>query len=62
MKPEGDALVVGFSRTVVDQKLDLTLRALQQRGGTIIAVESEQATLLDALESYESEGAEGAAT
>ena len=59
---EAGAFVVSFSRTAADQKLDLTLRALQQSGGTIIAVESEQATLLDALESYESEDEREATT
>ena len=62
VQAEANTFAVAFSRQAGDQNLDLTLRALQQRAGTIIAVECEQATLLDALESYESEGAEEAAT
>ena len=45
--------VLKFSRAVDDEKLDLVLRVLQGTGAVIRAVESEQATLLNVLESYE---------
>ena len=37
-----------------DERLDAALRALQETGGTILSVETERATLLEVLESYES--------
>lgn len=45
---------VSFTRQVNDHQLDEMLRRLQSRGGRIIDVETERATLLDVLEQYES--------
>ncbi|HLA11975.1 MAG TPA: ABC transporter ATP-binding protein [Pyrinomonadaceae bacterium] len=48
-------LVVSFSRRRDDKLLDRAVRSLQQVGATVIAIESEQPTLLDVLERYEAE-------
>jgi ABC-2 type transport system ATP-binding protein len=52
---EPGSLVFSFSRRAGDDRLDAALRAIQRQGGKVIAIESERPTLLDALESYESE-------
>ncbi|HVS20353.1 MAG TPA: ABC transporter ATP-binding protein [Pyrinomonadaceae bacterium] len=51
-----DECVVKFSREAGDKMLDGVLRVLQQSGAVICAVETERATLLDVLESYEQDG------
>ncbi|MEP6636322.1 MAG: ABC transporter ATP-binding protein [Acidobacteriota bacterium] len=51
----GEATELSFTRREDDTRLDTVLRSLQQEGGTILSVESERPTLLDVLESYESE-------
>jgi hypothetical protein len=38
-----------------DASLDLATRRVFENGGTILAIDSERATLLDVLESYERE-------
>ena len=43
-----------ITRRAGDNQLDDTLRDLQRRGGRILDVETERATLLDVLEQYES--------
>ena len=48
--------VVRFTREANDGKLDGVLRILEQSGAVIRAVESERATLLDVLESYDESG------
>ena len=48
-----DAKKISITRQVNDNQLDNTIRELQQRGGRIIDVETERATLLDVLEQYE---------
>jgi ABC-2 type transport system ATP-binding protein len=48
--------VVRFKRASGDELLDSVLRILQQAGAVVRSVESERATLLDVLESYESKG------
>ena len=45
--------VVRFTRETNDDTLDTVLRVFQQNGAVIRAVESERATLLDVLESYD---------
>jgi ABC-2 type transport system ATP-binding protein len=45
--------VVRFTRETNDETLDKILRVFQQSGAAIRAVESERATLLDVLESYD---------
>ena len=45
---------VSITRQVNDNQLDDTIRELQQRGGRILDVVVERATLLDVLELYES--------
>jgi ABC-2 type transport system ATP-binding protein len=50
-----DESVVRFRRASDDELLDRVLRVLQQSGAVIRSVESERATLLDVLESYESD-------
>jgi ABC-2 type transport system ATP-binding protein len=45
---------VSFTRHANDNQLDDMLRDLQKRGGRILDVETERATLLDVLEQYES--------
>ena len=53
------AIVVGFTREVGDDALDRALRALAAAGGHVLACESERATLLDVLETFEREDDEG---
>jgi ABC-type multidrug transport system ATPase subunit len=53
-----DAWLLKFSRKADDEILDSVLRVLHQSGCVIRATESERATLLDVLESYESKQAE----
>ncbi len=50
---EGQTVVVSFTRVSDDNKLDEAIRIAQADGGTVAGVESERATLLDVLESYE---------
>jgi ABC-2 type transport system ATP-binding protein len=45
---------VSFTRQATDYQLDEMLRDLQQRGGRILDINVERATLLDVLELYES--------
>jgi len=59
---DGRALVVQFTRAVDDDKLDSAVRALHDAGGRILACDSERATLLDVLETYEREPQEGVET
>jgi ABC-2 type transport system ATP-binding protein len=44
---------ISFTRESGDNQLDEMLRDLQKRGGRILDVETERATLLDVLEQYE---------
>lgn len=50
-----DECVLTFSREAGDETLDSVLRVLQQSGAIVRSVETERATLLDVLESYEQE-------
>ena len=52
----GRGLLVTFNRRRDDELLDRALRSVQRLGATVVAVETEQPTLLDVLESYEAEG------
>lgn len=57
LKIEGQrlTLVVSFTRETGDDQLDAAVRALHENGGTVLSVETERATLLEVLESYERE-------
>jgi ABC-2 type transport system ATP-binding protein len=44
---------ISFTRQAGDEQLDEILRDLQKRGGRILDIETERATLLDVLEQYE---------
>ena len=55
LKAEGQRLQVAFTHETGDDRLDLAVRALQEQGGKLLAFNSERATLLDVLESYENE-------
>jgi ABC-2 type transport system ATP-binding protein len=46
-------LVIAFTREIEDDSLDLALRWILENGGAALAIETESATLLDVLESYE---------
>lgn len=50
-----DESVVKFKRAANDEMLNSVLRVLQESGAVIRSVETERATLLDVLESYEQE-------
>jgi ABC-2 type transport system ATP-binding protein len=52
---QGQRLVVAFTRELEDETLDLATRSVFENGGTMLAIDSERATLLDVLESYERE-------
>jgi ABC-2 type transport system ATP-binding protein len=48
-----DALLLVFTRESGDNTLDRAIRTLHENGASVLAVETERATLLDVLESYE---------
>lgn len=50
-----DTIIVSFTRESSDDCLDLALRTLHEYGATVLDVEIERATLLEVLESYESD-------
>ena len=50
---------VSFEREVGDDALDRALRALQEGGARVVECEPERGTLLDVLETFEREEAEG---
>jgi ABC-2 type transport system ATP-binding protein len=52
---QGQALVIAFTRETDDERLDRAVRAVHEEGGSLLACETESATLLDVLESYEQE-------
>lgn len=52
---ESEALVLSFRRETDDDRLDAMMRALHEKGGHVISIETERATLLEVLESYEQE-------
>jgi ABC-2 type transport system ATP-binding protein len=51
--PPPQEAIIKFTRALSDDLLDRTLRVLQQAGATVRSVETERATLLDVLESFE---------
>jgi ABC-2 type transport system ATP-binding protein len=53
LEPIENALRLSFTRRSGDDRLDVTLRKIQEAGGTILSVETDRPTLLDVLESYE---------
>ena len=55
LKEEGQTLRIAFTHETGDDLLDKTVRALQEHGGRLVSFNSERATLLDVLESYEKE-------
>ncbi len=55
IKEDGATLHVAFTRESGDRQLDAAVRALQESGATLLSFDSERATLLDVLESYERE-------
>ena len=52
---EESALVINFTREAGDERLDRSIRLLQEGGARIVSYEAERATLLDVLEVYERE-------
>lgn len=48
-------LIIAFTRELDDESLDVAMREVFAAGGKILAIDSESATLLDVLESYEHE-------
>jgi ABC-2 type transport system ATP-binding protein len=55
IKEDGAALHVAFTRESGDGRLDAAVRALQENGAHLLSFDSERATLLDVLETYERE-------
>ena len=55
IKEHGAALRLAFTREAEDGLLDAAVRALQENGATLLSFDSERATLLDVLETYERE-------
>jgi ABC-2 type transport system ATP-binding protein len=51
----GERLQIAFTHETGDERLDLSVRALHEQGGRLVSFNSERATLLDVLESYEKE-------
>lgn len=52
-------LCISFTREVEDFLLDRAVRAIQEGGGRIVSCDVERATLLDVLERYERDDADG---
>ncbi len=52
---KGDSITLTFERESEDELLGKTFNALNEKGARIVDVETEKATLLDVLESYEEE-------
>ena len=44
---------INFNRFADDDRLDEAIHLVHNSGGTVLKIESERATLLDVLESYE---------
>jgi ABC-2 type transport system ATP-binding protein len=55
IEEHGPALHIAFTREAGDELLDAAVRALQENGASLLSFDSERATLLDVLESYERE-------
>jgi ABC-2 type transport system ATP-binding protein len=55
IEEQGQTLVVSFTRETNDERFDKILRALHDGGGRVLSIETERATLLEVLESYERE-------
>ena len=55
VEEEGHHLVIAFTREADDERLDMAVRVIHEEGGSLLACDSERATLLDVLESYERE-------
>lgn len=56
---EEDTIKISFTRETGDDRLDAVIRGVHENGGKVLTIQTERATLLDVLESYESEdGAE----
>ena len=57
---QGEGVTLAFTREVGDGLLDGALRALVAGGARVVSCESERATLLDVIESFEREEADEA--
>ncbi|HEY0006447.1 MAG TPA: ABC transporter ATP-binding protein [Pyrinomonadaceae bacterium] len=55
LEEEGRHFIIAFRREPNDDRLDQAVRIIQELGGSLLGCETEQATLLDVLESYERE-------
>jgi ABC-2 type transport system ATP-binding protein len=55
VEEQDKTLLIAFTREAGDDRLDMAVRALQENGGELLSFDSERATLLDVLESYERE-------
>ncbi|HEX8889124.1 MAG TPA: ABC transporter ATP-binding protein [Pyrinomonadaceae bacterium] len=55
IEEQDQTLVVSFTRETNDERFDKILRTLHDGGGRILSIETERATLLEVLESYERE-------
>ena len=55
LRDEGQRLQIAFTHETGDEGLDMVVRALQENGAQLLSFNSERATLLDVLESYEKE-------
>lgn len=53
VKEMGRTLQITFTREIEDDRLDRTLRLLHELGARVISLDTERATLLEVLESYE---------
>lgn len=56
IEEQGEMIIVSFSREMGDDRLDEVVRALHENGGQVLSFESQRATLLEVLESYEQQG------
>ncbi|HEX8137962.1 MAG TPA: ABC transporter ATP-binding protein [Pyrinomonadaceae bacterium] len=59
VKEQGRVLLITFTREAEDDRLDSALRRLHELGAKLLSFDTERATLLEVLESYEREAGEG---
>jgi ABC-2 type transport system ATP-binding protein len=59
VKASERSVVITFTREAEDDRLDAAARALHEAGASILSFDTERATLLEVMESYESAESEG---
>ena len=55
IEEQGATFIVSFTRETGDDRLDAVVRAVHENDGSVLSFETQRATLLEVLESYERE-------